>query len=1147
MNLRIFCTSIALLFFVHTHAQLEASIWYFGYNAGLDFRSGTPVALEDGALYTEEGCATISDPSGNLLFYTNGITVWDRNHQIMPNGTGLLGNFSATQSAIIVPKPNDSNIYYVFTVTATAYIHGLNYNEVDMRLNGGLGDVAVKNVSLQSPVSEKITAVEHDNARDIWVIAHDWGNADFLAYLITPAGINTTPVVSTVGMDLSTSLNNTNAIGYMKVSPDGTKLALSHRDEGSELLDFDPATGMVSNPIRLTTADLQYGVEFSPNGQVLYLSSFNHTIFQYDLNAVDIPASAVQINQNNVGEAAMQLAIDGKIYVTNFHTNSLTVIHDPNVLGPGCNYEYAAVNLGTGRSFWGLPPFIQSFFLVNFESNNLCFGDTTEFNISASEPIVSILWDFGDGNTSTDENAAHIYAAPGNYTVNVTVTTASETRTETKDITIYEQPMANPVIDLDVCHPFDTYDLDLTTLDAQVLGAQPASDFGISYFASQTDADNNTNPLNAITHFGIGSTMVYARVSNLRNSSCYDTTGFVVEVNLEPMLAPVNDWTVCDDDTDGLYIFDLTTRDAEIINGQDTAVFSVSYHGSQADADNGTNDLGASHTNTLALETLFFRIENSAHPDCFETGSFAIEVIEQVVANLPTDLEICDPDNDGNASFDLSQVAAEVIGAQNPASLLISYHDSQAEADTNTNPLPVNYNSTGYQKTIYVRLANASNPDCYDTISFLLNIYDTPTAPSVLDWWVCDDDNDGFFLFDLTEKTNEIATTFTSGPISFYETQTDAELGQNSISSPYTNTIRTQTLYFRVENGSNASCYDVGQFELQVFDTPSASPPADIIVCDVDETGSYLFDLTQQDSAILNGQDANEFEVLYFASEQDAVNNINLVSPTTYRNTSANQLIYARVHNPIFPDCFTTTNFTILVNPLPQIGLQNTYVICPDSPDLTIEAGLFESYDWRDGSGNSIGSGQNQFITELGNYDLTVTQTTNGLTCSNTHNFEVVSFGAPDSFTVSTSGISDQITLTVDAIGIGTFEYSIDGVIYQTENTFVVFPGHYTVYVRDPFECRTLNQNVIALGYEKFFTPNGDGFHELWNVIGAEQFPDSRLFIYDRYGKLLREISPTGPGWDGTYLGRLLPASDYWFRFEYSDYEVFTGHFTLKR
>ncbi|MCK9618222.1 MAG: hypothetical protein M0R21_10355 [Lentimicrobiaceae bacterium] len=101
-------------------SQKETNIWYFGEYAGLDFNSGIPIPLFNDSLTTNEGVATISDKNGNLLFYTDGATIWDRNHAIMQNGTNLFGHFSATQSAIIVPQPKHKNIYYIFTVDQMA-------------------------------------------------------------------------------------------------------------------------------------------------------------------------------------------------------------------------------------------------------------------------------------------------------------------------------------------------------------------------------------------------------------------------------------------------------------------------------------------------------------------------------------------------------------------------------------------------------------------------------------------------------------------------------------------------------------------------------------------------------------------------------------------------------------------------------------------------------------------------------------------------------------------------------------------------------------------------------------------------------------------------------------------------------------------
>ena len=249
-----FFNIIAIIVFVSNvgFSQNEANIWYFGQNAGLDFNSGSPAPLLDGQIDTTEGCATISDNTGNLLFYTDGITVWNRNHIIMLNGTGLNGDVSSTHSAIIVPKPSSSTIYYIFTVDNLAGSNGLQYSEVDITLDSGLGGVTTnKNIMLFTPTTEKITAIKSSTSEEYWVVSHKWNSNEFLAYNISSTGVNTTPIVSTTGATI-TGIND-NTVGQIKISPDGTKIAVARSQGLSEvqLFDFDAASGAISNVINI--------------------------------------------------------------------------------------------------------------------------------------------------------------------------------------------------------------------------------------------------------------------------------------------------------------------------------------------------------------------------------------------------------------------------------------------------------------------------------------------------------------------------------------------------------------------------------------------------------------------------------------------------------------------------------------------------------------------------------------------------------------------------------------------------------------------------------------------------------------------------------------------------------------------------------
>ncbi len=1105
-------------------------------------------------MHTQEGCASISDFNGNLLFYTDGITVYNRNHGIMPNGTGLKGDFSSTQSAIIVPRPGSSTIFYIFTVDDWGNSDGLQYSELDMTLDGGLGDItATKNIQLATPVAEKLTAVEHANGVDIWVLAHDRWSDTYRAYLVTAAGVTTTSVNSNVGHNQNGDFLPQNAFGAIKASPNGSKIASCFFWKLVELYDFDNATGQLSNP-RILSSDTSkgyYGVEFAADSRMLYVTDFHGELFQYDTDAPDVMASELSIFQDlGIQIGSLQLALDGKIYMAHNFESYLSVIDQPEVPGSGCGFALAGVDLNGRLSQLGLPPFIQSFFQVAFTAENLCSGSPTDFELTTSETVLSVLWDFGDGNTSTIENPSHTYTSGGAYTVSATVTTASGTKTETEEIMIYATPVANTAADFEVCSLVANVEFDLSTKTSEILGIQLPADYQVTYHATLTDAENETNVLPVLYTNSLPTETIYVRIHNILNPDCFDTTSFDIRVKGAPQFYQAIDWTVCDTDTDGFYDFDLSQKDVEIFNGQDTGTFSVAYFETQAHADADANAIGPIYTNTTSPQTIFYRIDNSVYPECYETGSFVLEVITDVTANTPVDLEVCDDDNDGFYTFDLSVAETEILGTQNPASLAISYHSALADAESKVNPHPVNYtNTVAHSETVYVRVENTSDPSCYDTTSFELLVNDSPVQQMVIDWQVCDPDGDGTFTFDLTQKDSEVlgSQSATDFSVSYHLSQAEADADQNAIVGNFDNTQNRQPIFYRLESGANADCYLSGSFQLEVFDMPVAHSPADMIVCAADQTGSYVFDFSQKDVELLNGQDASQYSVTYFGSQTDAQANSNALPKNDYVNTLPQETIYARVHHINLDDCFDIANFSIRINPLPQPNLEEIYIICPDSPDLEIDGGNFESWSWKNDTGQEIGNRQMVQIATLGNYSLTVSLSANSLTCEETVYFEVVSSGAPEDFTYELGGFSDVIYVDIDVTGTGEFEYSADGQNFQPGNRLQVFPGKHTIYVRDIYECRTLSKEIIALGYQKFFTPNGDGANDRWHIIAVEHFPESLTYIYDRYGKMMAQLSPTGPGWDGTYQGISVPSTDYWFRFTNVDGTEFSGHFSLKR
>lgn len=437
------------------------SNWYFGNLAGITFNSGSPVALTNGALITTEGVATISDNAGNLLFYTNGITVWNRNHVIMTNGAGLLGDQSSTQSAIIIQKPLSTNIYYIFTSDNDAGPDGIRWSEVDMTLSGGLGAItANKNVALLSPAqlsSEKICAVRNCNNQDLWIITKDWNSSVFRCWSVDPTGIGNIQTWSATGVVVNGITQG--AYGQLKASPDGRKLAACYYGFAGnginkiEIYDFNQTTGFVTNAQVISTETGIYGCEFSPNGKVLYGSTNGGLLLQWNLCAgtlAQIQASRTVISNAGPFIGSLQIGPDSKIYVSRNNT-SLSVINSPNTIGVGCGYSDLSISLAGRSSRMGLPNFASYYNqqTVNIQSasiscNTYEFSPILPINICTNINNYSYIWDFGDGTQSNLQNPIHQFPV-GNWNVVLTINTGCVSIIGTVNIVITNAVVTGPI------------------------------------------------------------------------------------------------------------------------------------------------------------------------------------------------------------------------------------------------------------------------------------------------------------------------------------------------------------------------------------------------------------------------------------------------------------------------------------------------------------------------------------------------------------------------------------------------------------------------------------------------------------------------------------------------------------------------------
>lgn len=615
---------ITLLFLINysLQAQFQSGLWtgkqaynWPEYEQGLNFSTSPPQLTDSGQNSFYEGNGVISDNEGNLLFYSDGVTVWNKNHEVMDNGEGLFGNISSTQSGLIIPKPGSEGHYYVFSTDngdaapPTEYY----YSEVDMNLNNGLGAVTPnKNIPLNVPAGEKITAIYHADGEQIWVIVHSgnmYGPTNiFNVFLVSESGVSTTPVVSAVGGTIFPSF------GQMKASPDGKRVAFINVlffDPLLQVLDFDSTTGVLSNPIDLTLAVqfgwMGYGLEFSPNSRFLYVGeAMPGKLRQFDLesgNAEQILASeTVLADYEPYGMGvlrihSLQAGPDGKIYGIRTNTSycincgqqyeqqnpayniteGLFVIEYPNNPGTACGINLQGIEIETGS---GLPGFIQDYFEsgILYEGGT-CTGAELAFSTLRIPGITSISWDFGDTssstNSSTDLQPTHTYNTAGTYTVTATIISNGATQTATTDVVINPTPVVlAPTDGLAQCADSSgNVTFDLTAFNSYILNGQDPESLTITYYSSE-QAITSGNPIISPQDFSTTGQTVFAVITN-NETGCSANLSFVLTASPLPLAAIPSNVAKCSDTTS--VIFDLTQQDELILQGQNSEEFTVAY------------------------------------------------------------------------------------------------------------------------------------------------------------------------------------------------------------------------------------------------------------------------------------------------------------------------------------------------------------------------------------------------------------------------------------------------------------------------------------------------------------------------------------------------------------------------------------------
>ncbi len=644
------------LFSLPTLAQRETANWYFGNNAGLNFNHGVPEILLDGSLSTIEGCSTISDSAGNLIFYTNGKTVWNRNHNIMSNGQGLLGHESSSQSAIIIPNIVNPNLFYIFTADVSqAYFNvgtgnGLNYSIVDLSLDGGLGALTSKNINLLAQSSEKVSAVSAFNGSGFWVVTQT-GNK-FYSYKVDGNGVSAIPAISIIGPNIS---NFENIRGCLKISPNGEKIAIAHAflaplGGSINLYDFNVTTGIVSNEEIISTEKVFYGVEFSSNSKKLYASArlidkksefpiaANIVLYQYDLESPNIESTEYLLNVYTDYlpidlAGTLQIAFDKKIYHS-ITSDKLSVIREPNLPQVSCDYREYNVDLGGRLTRFGLPSYIQSSFESIVDIENLCFNNATQFNLDANDVIQSVNWDFGDptsgaDNTSSLINPIHTFSQTGIYAVTITVNFLNrETQTYIEFVEINELPIVLNNITLTQCDVDENDDgITLFNLtEAKELFDQGNEDIIVTYFKNLQDVQTNENALDENEYQNeFINQIIFAKV--FENVECYSVTEITLNVLPFSDLGTYSTTFICD--PNNVNVGD-TTLNLEEVNAQllqDFPNTDITFYDSELNALLENQELldELTFSNSQTAHELFFRIET--FNGCNNIGKLEIKVV----------------------------------------------------------------------------------------------------------------------------------------------------------------------------------------------------------------------------------------------------------------------------------------------------------------------------------------------------------------------------------------------------------------------------------------------------------------------------------------------------------------------------------------
>lgn len=580
--------------------------------------------------------------------------------------------------------------------------------------------------------------------------------------------------------------------------------------------------------------------------------------------------------------------------------------------------------------------------------------------------------------------------------------------------------------------------------------------------------------------------------------------------------------------------FDTSTVTQQVLQGQtDKVVTFIDGKG------NKYNSLPNPFTNTVRdRETITVRVSHKDNLCCYSEITFDLIVNPLPDITTVKDLKVCGNISNGYATFNLNQAKLDIVGSQTRLQIEFYHQNGQLIVDSELGSVT---NTIKDLEIITVKVKNLDT-DCFITTTFKLIASTLPIANTLNDLIGCDDNNDGISeYFDTSKIQNAVLGNQTGMLVTYFDS--NGNQLPSLLPNPYTNTTaNSETLTIRVTN-PQTNCFSETSLNLITSSKPQINQPQTLYACD-EGNGFSHFDISTIENQIIG----NQIGLTVSYSDENG-NKLPIPLPIDFKNTVAGtQTIHVKVENQLNPLCYSETSFKLVVNELPQINLENNYYLCDLEPSLSITANQnFDSWEWKYQDHTVLSNSFNANLIEAGAYTLRVSKISNGISCENSFSFHLIRSTLPKIQQVNHGELGNNF-IEIIAAGSGSFEYSIDGINYQDSNSFSnIEGGNYTVFVRDKEGCGEDHSEVTIIDYPKFFTPNNDGFNDYWQIKGISKFPNSKILIFDRFGKLLKQLSPNSLGWDGFFNGKPLQSSDYWFKVESGDGTFFSGHFTLKR